>query len=274
MGKTMKQYEESVQAIAEKLGDFVPDVAMILGSGLGFMGDLVENAIAIPYGEIPHFKVSTAPGHAGRFVFGDFEGKKVAVMQGRQHYYEGYDFEDVTYCVRVLQKLGCRTLIVTNAAGCVNEKWQGGDIMLIRDHIKLSLDSPLRGENLSEFGTRFPDMSSTYNKALGDTALEVARSQNLTLREGVYYFCSGPQYETPAEIRAIGRLGGDAVGMSTVPEVIIANHCGMNILGFSLLTNMAAGLLDQPLDEQEVLDAAAAAQGHFSTLLRGCVAKL
>lgn len=274
MAKTMEQYKESVSAIFEKLGGFIPDIAMILGSGLGFMGDLVENPIKIPYGEVPHFKVSTAPGHAGQFVFGQYQGKNVAVMQGRQHYYEGYDFDDVTYCVRVLRQLGCKILVVTNAAGCVNEQWQGGDLMLITDHIKLSLDSPLRGENLPEFGTRFPDMSTAYSKRLGTIAKEVAKEQGLLLREGVYYFCAGPQYETPAEIRAVSRLGGDGVGMSTVPEVIVANHCGMEILGISLLTNMAAGILDKPLDEQEVLDVAAQAQGHFSALLGACVAKM
>lgn len=274
MAKTMKQYEESATYLKEKLGDFTPDVAMILGSGLGFLGDSVENPIKIPYAEIPNFMVSTAPGHAGQFVFGTLEGKKVAVMQGRMHYYEGYDFDDVTYCVRVLKLLGCATLFVTNAAGCINTNWKGGELMLIEDHIKLSLNSPLRGKNMEEFGTRFPDCSTLYTPELLTLAENVAKEQSLSLRRGVYCFCSGPQYETPAEVRALRILGGDAVGMSTAPEVIVAGHCGMKVLGISLMTNMAAGILDQPLSEQEVLDEAAKAQGTFSQLVRGILVKL
>lgn len=269
---TMKEYEESVAYLQGVLGTIKPEVALILGSGLAYLGDFVENPVVVPYGDIPNFKPSTAPGHVGQFVFGTLEGKTVAVMQGRQHYYEGYELEEVTFAVRVLKLLGCDKLFVTNAAGCVNADWQAGELMLITDHIKLALHSPLRGQNLSEFGVRFPDMGNAYHKALGNLAKTAAQNLNLTLREGVYFFSSGPQYETPAEVKAIRILGGDAVGMSTVPEVIVANHCGMEILGISLLSNMAAGILDQALSEEEVLQAGAEAKEKFSALIRQCLA--
>ena len=268
---TMEQYRESADAIKARLGGFTPKVAMVLGSGLGFLGDEVENPIAIDYPDIPHFKASTAPGHKGRLVFGTLEGQNVAVMQGRMHHYEGYSYEEVAYAVRVLRLLGCDTLIVTNAAGCVNTEWQAGDLMLITDHIKMFSESPLRGENLPDFGVRFPDASHLYTVRLQNVARKAAEKQGISLREGVYFYCYGPQYETPAEIRAARLLGGDAVGMSTAPEVIVAGHAGMEVLGFSLLSNMAAGILDQPLSEQEVLDAAAAAKEKFSGLVRQCL---
>ena len=268
---TMDQYRESAEAIKARLGGFVPKVAMVLGSGLGFLGDEVENPIAIDYRDIPHFKVSTAPGHKGRLVFGTLEGQNVAVMQGRMHHYEGYSYEEVSYAVRVLRLLGCRSLIVTNAAGCVNMDWKAGDLMLITDQIKMFSESPLRGENLPEFGVRFPDASHLYTRRLQEVARKAAERLNMPLREGVYFYCYGPQYETPAEIRAARILGGDAVGMSTAPEVIAAGHAGMEVLGFSLLSNMAAGILDQPLSEQEVLDAAANAKEEFSVLVRECL---
>ena len=274
MNYTFAQYQESADYIRSQIGGFAPKVAMILGSGLGYMGDIVENPIAVPYQNIPHFKVSTAPGHKGQLVFGTLEGRPVAVMQGRMHHYEGYSYEEVTYAVRVLRLLGCDTLVVTNAAGCVRTDWKAGDLMLITDHIKLFSVSPLRGENLPEFGTRFPDASRLYTPRLQALAREVAAAQGLPLREGVYFYCFGPQYETPAEIRAVRALGGDAVGMSTAPEVIVAAHCGMEVLGFTLLSNMAAGILDQPLSEQEVLDAAEAAREMFSALVLGCLERL
>jgi len=274
MGFTFEQYRESADYIAAKLGGFVPGVAMILGSGLGELGDTVDDPVVIPYGDIPHFRASTAPGHKGQFVFGTLEDKPVAVMQGRMHHYEGYSYEEVAYAVRVLRLLGCHTLIVTNAAGCVRTDWSAGELMLITDHIKMFSESPLRGENIPEFGVRFPDASKLYTPALRQVAKEVAREQGITLREGVYFYCYGPQYETPAEIRAARALGGDAVGMSTAPEVIVAGHCGMQVLGFTLLSNMAAGILDQPLSEQEVLDAGRAARAQFSALVRGCLNKL
>ena len=271
---TFVQYQESADAIRAKIGSFKPAVAMVLGSGLGYLGDLVENAVVVPYGEIPHFKISTAPGHKGQLVFGQLNGCNVAVMQGRMHHYEGYSYEEVSYAVRVLRLLGCDKLIVTNAAGCVRTEWQAGDLMLITDQIKMFMESPLRGENIPEFGTRFPDSSHLYTPALQDVARQAAAELGISLREGVYMYFPGPQYETPAEIRMARVLGGDAVGMSTAPEVIVAAHCGMQVLGFTLLSNMAAGILDQPLSEQEVLDAAAAARERFSALVLNCLKKL
>ena len=234
MHYTFAQYQESADYIRGKIGTFAPKVAMILGSGLGYMGDIVENAVAVPYGEIPHFKASTAPGHKGRLVFGTLEGQSVAVMQGRMHHYEGYSYEEVAYAVRVLKLLGCDTLIVTNAAGCVNTSWKAGDLMLITDQIKIFMESPLRGENLPEFGVRFPDASHLYTRI----------------------------------------AGADAVGMSTAPEVIVAGHCGMQVLGFTLLSNMAAGILDQPLSEEEVLEAAEACKDKFSRLVLACLKQI
>lgn len=271
---TMEQYRASAQAIQARLGGFTPKVAMILGSGLGFLGDEVQDPVAVDYHDIPYFKASTAPGHRGRLVFGVLEGQNVAVMQGRMHHYEGYSYEEVVYAVRVLRLLGCETLVVTNAAGCVRTDWQAGDLMLITDQIKLFSESPLRGENLPEFGVRFPDASHLYTPQLQELARQTARERDIPLREGVYFYCYGPQYETPAEIRAARILGGDAVGMSTAPEVIAAAHCGMEVLGLTLLSNMAAGILDQPLSEQEVLDAAEAAREKFSGLIRACLEKL
>ena len=271
---TFAHYQESAEALRALLGGFQPEIAMILGSGLGSLGDEVEKAIVVPYGEIPHFRKSTAPGHKGQLVFGTLQRRRVAVMQGRMHHYEGFSYEEVSYAVRVLRLLGAETLIVTNAAGCVNRAWRAGDLMLITDHIKLFMESPLRGENLPEFGVRFPDASKLYTPALRDVARKAAQSLSIPLREGVYMYFPGPQYETPAEVRAARILGADAVGMSTAPEVITAGHCGMRVLGFTLLSNMAAGILDQPLTEEEVFAAAAEAKDRFSKLILACLEAL
>ena len=274
MSYSYEQYKESAEYVKKCLNGFVPKAAMILGSGLGYLGDIVESPISVSYGDIPYFKASTAPGHKGRFVFGMLEGKAVAVMQGRMHHYEGYSYEETAYAVRVLRLLGCETLIVTNAAGCVRTDWKAGELMLISDHIKMFSESPLRGENLPEFGVRFPDASKLYTPRLRSLARETAEELGIALREGVYFYCYGPQYETPAEVRAARILGGDAVGMSTAPEVIVAGHCGMEVLGFTLLSNMAAGILDQPLSEEEVLEAGKAARECFSRLVLGCLKKI
>ena len=274
MHYTFAQYQESADYIRSKIGTFAPKVAMILGSGLGYMGDIVDGAVAVPYGEIPHFKASTAPGHKGRLVFGTLEGVPVAVMQGRMHHYEGYSYEEVAYAVRVLRLLGCSTLIVTNAAGCVNTSWKAGDLMLITDQIKIFMESPLRGENLPQFGVRFPDSSHLYTPALQDVARKAAGELGIELKEGVYMYFPGPQYETPAEVRFARIAGADAVGMSTAPEVIVAGHCGMEVLGFTLLSNMAAGILNQPLTEQEVLEAAEACKDKFSRLVLACLKQI
>lgn len=268
-----EQYRESARALRERLGAFRPRVLLILGSGLGALGDEVEDPVAVPYADVPHMKRSTAPDHKGRFVFGRLAGQDVAVMQGRLHTYEGWSFADVGYPVRVLRLLGAETLIVTNAAGAVNTAFSAGDIMLITDHIKLFGESPLCGPNLDEFGPRFPDVSHIYTPALRDAARQAAGALGIPLREGVYMYFPGPQYETPAEVRAARILGADAVGMSTVPEAIVAAHCGMDVLGFTLCTNMAAGVLDRPLDGDEVI-AAAAAGPRFAALVKACLERV
>lgn len=271
---TYRQYEESARALREKLNGFRPKVLVILGSGLGALADEVENPVAVPYSEVPHMKHSTAPGHKGQFLFGRLAGQDVAVMQGRLHTYEGWSFADAGYPVRVARLLGAGTLVVTNAAGTVNTAWNVGDIMLITDHIKLFGVSPLCGPNPEELGPRFPDMSHVYTPALRQKARETAGAQGLNLREGIYMFFPGPQYETPAEVRAARLLGADAVGMSTVPEAITAAHCGMEVLGFTLCTNMAAGVLEQPLSGGEVIAAGEAAGPKFTALVKGCLERM
>ena len=268
---TYEQYQESANVLRSLLGDFVPRVLLILGSGLGALGNEVENPVFVPYEQVPHMKHSTAPGHQGRFVFGKLAGQNVAVMQGRLHTYEGWSFADVSYPVRVLRLLGAETLLVTNAAGVVNTTFDVGDIMLITDQIKLFGGSPLTGPNVDEFGPRFADMSHIYTPALQEIARQSAKDLNIRLQEGVYMYFPGPQFETPAEIRAARVLGADAVGMSTVPEAIVAAHCGMQVLGFTLCTNMAAGVLDQPLSGDEVIDAGNAAAPRFTALVKSCL---
>lgn len=271
---TFAQYQESADYLRREIGSFSPKVLMILGSGLGSLGEKVERPIVVSYEDIPHFRSSTAPGHKGQMVFGELSGQNVAVMQGRMHHYEGYSYEEVSYAVRVLRLLGADTLFVTNAAGGVNTRLRAGDLMLITDHIKLFLDSPLRGENLPEFGPRFPDASYLYTPRLQKLARREAEKLGQELKEGVYMYFPGPQYETPAEVRVANILGGDVVGMSTAPEVIVAGHCGMDVLGITLVTNMAAGILPKPLSEEEVLEAAAKAREPFSNLLLGCLREL
>ena len=271
---TYDDYCESADVIASHLSSFRPEVLLVLGSGLGFLGDQVEDPIFMRYADIPHFHASTAPGHEGRFVFGTLCGKHVAVMQGRMHCYEGYTMEDAAYAVRVIRLLGAKTMIVTNAAGAVNTDYQAGDLMLISDHIKLFDFGPLWGPNIEEFGTRFPDMSNVYSQRLRALAKDVAREQELSLREGVYMYFPGPQFETPAEVRAARILGADAVGMSTAPEAIAAAHCGYEILGVTLCANMAAGVLPQPLSGEEVNEMAEQSAPRFSSLILGCLEKL
>lgn len=262
------QLNESADYIKTLLPGFKSDVAVILGSGLGYLADEVKGGAILDYATIPHFKVSTAPGHAGRLVMGDFHGKNVIMMQGRMHLYEGYTMRDVVYPIRVLKLLGVKKLILTNAAGAVNAEYNVGDLMLIKDHIKLVPQSPLIGDNIDELGTRFPDMTYTYDPALREVAKSAAAELDVTLREGVYMYFTGPQFETPAEVRAARILGADANGMSTVPEAIAANHCGIKVLGISLMTNMAAGMLDQPLSGEEVNAAAEEAKPRFSALVK------
>lgn len=236
--------------------DYEPEIGIILGSGLGDLGEKIENPVFVNYKDIDGFPCSTAPGHKGRFIFGELSGKKVMCMQGRLHFYEGYPMEKVILPVRVMKKMGVEKLIVTNAAGGINKDFSVGDIMMITDHINFMGINPLVGKN-DDIGTRFPDMTYAYSPALRETALACSEATGVQIKQGVYLACSGPSYETPAEIKAFRCLGADAVGMSTVPEVIAANHCGIKVLAFSLICNMAAGILDKPLTEEEVLEAGA-----------------
>nr|WP_263325841.1 purine-nucleoside phosphorylase [Neobacillus sp. Marseille-Q6967] len=249
----------------------VPKVGLILGSGLGVLADEIQNPIKIPYNEIPDFPVSTVEGHAGQLVFGLLNGVEVVAMQGRFHFYEGYSMEKVTFPVRVMKELGVEMLIVTNAAGGVNESFEAGDLMIINDHINFMGTNPLIGPNDSKLGVRFPDMSEAYTKELRTLAKEIAARLNIHVKEGVYFGNPGPVYETPAEVRMVRTLGGDAVGMSTVPEVIVARHSGMKVLGISCISNMAAGILDQPLTHDEVIETTERVKANFLLYIKEIV---
>ena len=240
-----------------------PTMGMILGSGLGDFANTLENAISIPFGDIPGFPVPSVEGHAGNVVFGTHKGREVVALSGRVHYYEGLSQSEITIPVRVLSRLGVKTLLLTNAAGGVNLDFDPGTLMLITDHINYSGQNPLIGKNLDEFGVRFPDMSDIYSKELRKELIGRVNAANLALREGVYAMYSGPNYETPAEIRMFRILGADAVGMSTVPEAIVASHCQMKVLGISCITNMAAGVLDQKLNHAEVVETANRVKAEF-----------
>jgi len=252
----------------------VPAVGVILGSGLGVLADEILDPVTIPYGDIPHFLKSTVEGHAGEFVLGTLSGKEVIAMKGRFHFYEGYSQKDITFPVRVMKALGVETLIVTNAAGGVNTTYTAGDLMVIEDHINMSGSNPLLGPNEDKLGPRFPDLSRAYDPMLLCIAHEVAAQMGLNLKSGVYQFNSGPTYETPAEVRMARILGADAVGMSTVPEVTVAAHMGMKVLGISCITNMAAGILDQPLYHGEVVETAMQVRGAFIGLIKGILTRL
>ena len=250
-----------------------PRIAIVLGSGLGKLADEVRDPWSIPYSEIPHFPVSTAPGHAGRLIFGAFEDQPVVMMAGRVHLYEGYDSTQVVFPIRLLRLLGAETLIVTNAAGGVNPEFSSGALMMLVDHINMTGHNPLVGPNDGRLGTRFPDMTEAYSADLRALARRAADETGVPLYEGVYLGLLGPTYETPAEIRMVRALGGDAVGMSTVLEVIAARHMGMRALGISCITNMAAGMLPQTLNHEEVMETAARVSGQFAALLRAIVAQ-
>ncbi len=250
-----------------------PEIGMILGSGLGVLGNEVEDPVVIKYEDIPSFPRSTVTGHAGQMVIGTLEGKNVLVMQGRFHYYEGYSMDTVVFPVRVMKLLGIEKFLVTNASGGVNTSYKPGDLMIISDHIKLGLDNPLRGANMESFGLRFPDMSDGYAKSLRVLAKKAGEELGISLKEGVYALMGGPNYETPAEIRMLRTLGADAVGMSTVPEVLTAVHAGMKVLGISCITNMAAGVLDQPLEHAEVMETAERVRENFTALVRRVISK-
>jgi len=262
-----EDYTQSADYVKGRLHGFSPAYLLILGSGLGVLAEHVQDPIYISYSDIPHFRTSTAPSHAGRFVCGVLEDKPVMVMQGRTHMYEGYTAEETAYPVRVAKLLGAHTLIVTNATGGINLEYKVGDLVALNDFIRFSFPNPLMGKNISEFGPRFKDMTHVFDRDYLKLIKEIAGEQGINLREGVYFYASGPQYETQAEIRAFRLLGADVVGMSTVPECICAAHAGMRILGISLVTNMAAGVLDKPLTEEEVFKEAQSAQDRFARLL-------
>lgn len=265
MPQLLRKIKEAADFIADKINQ--ADIGLVLGSGLGDLVEQVEDPKIIAYQEIPHFPESTVAGHVNRLVAGTIKGKNMIAMQGRFHYYEGYSLAEVTFPIRVMQKLGITTLIVTNAAGGLNPDFRPGDLMLITDHINFLGINPLRGKNHPELGPRFPDMTEAYDLSLRQLARKAAQSLGITLQEGVYVWVGGPSYETPAEVKMLSRLGGDAVGMSTVPEVIVANHSGMKVLGLSCITNVAAGLGHTKLDHQAVVETAQRGGKDFQRLV-------
>ena len=265
--------QETVSFIRSKT-DMQPKIGVVLGSGLGAFGEMLEEACIIPYSEVPHFAASTAPGHKGRLIIGKMAGKTLLCMQGRFHYYEGYTLQQVTYPVRVMKALGIETLILTNSSGGLDPDFQAGELMLITDHINNMGVNPLIGPNEDDFGARFPDMTMAYSKELKQIARDAAKARGVNLREGVYVAFTGPSYETPAEIRMWQKLGASAVGMSTVPEAIVASHCKLRLLAMSCVTNLAAGILDVPLTGEEVIEVANLAGEKFTGLLAEIVARI
>ncbi|MFB6346941.1 MAG: purine-nucleoside phosphorylase [bacterium] len=273
MSEESSRVDRSVDFLKSDLNE-TPDVGLILGSGLGELGDELDNSSSVVYADIPEFKASTVEGHRGQLVFGRLEDQSAAVMQGRFHYYEGHSMDDIAFPVRVLAGLGVSTVIVTNASGAVNRGFDVGDLVAIEDHINLMGDNPLIGERSGNGDSRFVDMTNAYDAELRRLAQQEADASGIELREGVYAANSGPSYETPAEIEMIRTLGADLVGMSTVPEVIAANYCDLRVLGLSCVTNMAAGVLDQPLNHDEVIAAADSAKEDFKLLVRRIVRSL
>ena len=259
--------DQAVAAVRSHAGGRTPKVGIVLGSGLGDFAERLEGRTAIPYSELPHFPKSSVIGHAGRLVLGNIGGEPIVAMQGRVHYYEGFSPSEVVFPIRVLCRLGIHTLVVTNAAGGINPDFAPGDLMAITDHINLSGFNPLRGPNDDRLGPRFPDMSEGYSRALTAKIVECGKKLGLIVRTGVYAISAGPSYETPAEIRMLQRLGADAVGMSTVPEVIAARHMGVKVAGISCITNLAAGISAVPLSHEEVGETAARVREVFCGLL-------
>ncbi|WP_059103565.1 purine-nucleoside phosphorylase [Shouchella shacheensis] len=266
----IKHVQEAAQAVKENIA-VAPTIGLILGSGLGVLADEISEAVKLPYEQLPHFPVSTVEGHAGQLVAGKLEGQAVIAMQGRFHFYEGYSMQDVTFPVRVMKELGVTQVIVTNAAGGVNEAFDAGDLMLITDHINHMGANPLIGKNEEALGPRFPDMSNAYSEKLRALARKKAGELGLRLQEGVYLGNSGPTYETPAEVRMARKVGGDAVGMSTVPEVIVCRHAQLEVLGISCISNMAAGILPQPLTHAEVMETTERVKSDFLALIKAIV---
>ena len=256
MNKAYEKLLNCTRIVREKIGDFKPQVALVLGTGLGGYGDRVEQVKVVDYHEIEGFPVSTVVGHVGRFIFGYVSGVPVVVMQGRVHYYEGYSMEDVVLPIRLMGLLGAEVLFITNGVGAVNRSYRPGDLMLMRDHLSFFIPSPLLGENMDELGPRFPDMTHVYREDLNAAIRQAAASLRLRLQEGIYVQLTGPQYETPEEIRVLEKLGGDVVGMSSVCEAIAGNHMGLRVCGISAIGNMGAGIIDEVLthEPQEEID--------------------
>jgi purine-nucleoside phosphorylase len=274
---TTAAYFAKVEAAAAFLtgpAGIAADTAVVLGSGLGAFGDSLADARAIPYAEIPNWPASRVVGHAGKLVAGTTRGRRVLALSGRVHFYEGHDLSTVTFAMRVLGRIGVKTAILTNAAGGINTAFGQGALMVIDDHINLLGTNPLIGPNDDRFGRRFPDMSEVYSRRLRHLADEAARAAGIRIERGVYIAVTGPSYETPAEIRAFRAMGADAVGMSTVPEAIVARHMGIEVLGISCISNMAAGILDQPLTEEEVIETTGRVRGQFIALLEGILERL
>jgi purine-nucleoside phosphorylase len=270
----LEKVDEAVADVRRRAGGGVPDVAIVLGSGLGDFAGTLQDAVSIPYGDLPHWPASKVIGHDGRLVVGSLGGKRVAALSGRAHFYEGHDLRTVTFATRVIGRLGVKALILTNAAGGVNVALTPGMLMVMDDHINLLGSNPLVGPNEDQFGSRFPDMSEVYSKRLRGIAADVAAAQGLRIGHGVYVAVHGPSYETPAEIRFLRTIGADAVGMSTVPEAIVARHMGVEVLGISCITNAAAGVLPQPLNHQEVMEVARQVRGAFALLLEGIIGQV
>lgn len=258
---------DAAVAAIRAVTSFEPEIGLILGSGLGDYADVLENPIVIPYASLPEFPVSSVPGHKSRFVLGTRFGRKVIAMQGRFHTYEGYTQQEISIPVRVMRKLGVKSLLLTCAAGGIRTDYASGALVAISDHINFSGSNPLKGPNLEELGPRFPDMTDVYSKELRQKLIARAAEEGVLLHEGVYMMFGGPSFETPAEIRMARTMGADLAGMSTVPEAITAKHCGMQVLGVACVTNMAAGILDAPLSHQEVIETAARVQKDFTTVV-------
>lgn len=266
MPNLSERIENAYQFIRSKTAA-KPAMGLVLGSGLGDFCERIENQTVIPFSEIPDFPTATVEGHRGAFVFGSYGGRDVAALHGRVHYYEGYSQSEITMPVRIMKKLGVKTLLLTNAAGGINLSFSQGALMLLSDHINYSGSNPLIGKNLDEFGLRFPDMSDVYSKPLREKLKKMAEDEGISLMEGVYAMYSGPSFETPAEIRFLRTIGADAVGMSTVPEAIVARHCGMEVIAISCITNMAAGVLNQKLNHLEVIETANRVKGTFTRVV-------
>lgn len=262
----MKKLKETSEYLRQRIQK-KPHIAIVLGSGLGSLTNFMENKLEIPYDEIPNFPRTTVPGHEGRLIFGELGGRDIVAMKGRFHYYEGWNMNEVVFPLRIFKLLGIENLILTNAAGGINTQFKPGDLMLIKDHIGFLADNPLRGTNLDELGPRFPDMSQIYDRELMELSTECAIKLQCEIRRGVYAYAKGPSFETPSEIRAFRVLGADAVGMSTVPEAITARHMGMKVLGISCITNMAAGVLDQVLNHEEVIETGKKVEAKFAKLV-------